>query len=244
MRRHRWPAITPPSDRGVRVLAPAPIVAEKDLALELSAVTAFASGLLPQLAMRVTGIRADFARFETRPLTDPQDWSAQWSYLVVRVRADDLDGPAHPLHRSEPPFDESGPYRTTPMYWISSYTRRLGGQTIRFLLDDHKLRATGTRKQRTDCRFQSVAGALWPGPVRCDLGCAGAWLSDITRRHHESSGLGSGHWIGSSSVRQQGGRGRSASDSVECTAIPVCRVAATGRNTCMSGGRRLPTGVR
>ncbi|PBC39156.1 hypothetical protein CJ179_37955 [Rhodococcus sp. ACS1] len=123
MRRHRWPAITPPSDRGVRVLAPAPIVAEKDLALELSAVTAFASGLLLQLAMRVTGIRADFARFETRPLTDPQDWGAQWSYLDVRVRVDDLDGPADPLHRSEPPFDESGPYRTTPMYWISSYPR-------------------------------------------------------------------------------------------------------------------------
>jgi hypothetical protein len=83
MRRHRWPAITPPSDRGLRVLAPTPIVAEKDLALELSAVTAFASGLLLQIAMRVTAIRADFARHETRPLTDPQDWSAQWSYLAV-----------------------------------------------------------------------------------------------------------------------------------------------------------------
>jgi hypothetical protein len=33
-----------------------PITAEKDLTLELSAVTAFASGLLLQLAMRVTGI--------------------------------------------------------------------------------------------------------------------------------------------------------------------------------------------
>ena len=38
---------------------PTPIVAEKDLDLELSAVTAFTSGLLLQLAMRVTGIRAD-----------------------------------------------------------------------------------------------------------------------------------------------------------------------------------------
>jgi len=121
--RHRWPAITPPSDRGVRVLAPAPIVAEKDLALELSAVTAFASGLLLQLAMRVTGIRADFARYETRPLTDPQDWSAQWSYLAVRMSADDLDCPADPLHRSEPSSDAPGPYRTTPMYWIGLYPR-------------------------------------------------------------------------------------------------------------------------
>lgn len=47
------------------------IAAENDLTLELSAVTAFASGLLLQLAMKVTGIRAEFARYETRPLTDP-----------------------------------------------------------------------------------------------------------------------------------------------------------------------------
>ena len=50
---------------------PMPITAEKDLTLELSSVTASASGLSLQLAMRVTGIRADFARYQTRPLTDP-----------------------------------------------------------------------------------------------------------------------------------------------------------------------------
>ncbi|QSE84786.1 hypothetical protein [Rhodococcus koreensis] len=123
MRRHRWPAIAPPPDRGLRVHAPLPITAEKDLTLELSAVTAFASGLLLQLAMRVTGIRADFARYETRPLTDPHDWSARWSYLTVLVLVDDLDGPADPLHPTEPPSDESGPYRTTPLYWIGTYPR-------------------------------------------------------------------------------------------------------------------------
>ena len=103
-----------------------PITAEKDLTLELSAVTAFASGLLLQLAMRVTGIRADFARYETRPLTDPQDWSARWSYLTVLVRVDDRDdvgGPADPLHPSEPGSGDSGRYRTTPWYWIGAYPR-------------------------------------------------------------------------------------------------------------------------
>ncbi len=103
-----------------------PITAEKDLTLELSAVTAFASGLLLQLAMRVNGIRADFARYETRPLTDPQDWSARWSYLSVLIGVDDRDedgGPADPLHPTEPGVDESGPYRTTPWYWIGTYPR-------------------------------------------------------------------------------------------------------------------------
>ena len=123
MRRHHWPALAPPADRGLRVHPPTPIVAEKDLDLELSAVTAFTSGLLLQLAMRVTGIRADFARYETRPLTDPNDWSARWSDLSVQVRADDLDGPADALHRSEPPTGESGPYRATPSYWIGAYPR-------------------------------------------------------------------------------------------------------------------------
>ncbi|QHE70900.1 hypothetical protein GFS60_04493 [Rhodococcus sp. WAY2] len=104
-------------------MAPMPIGAEKDLILELSAVTAFESGLLLQLAMEITGIRADFARYETRPLTDPHDWSARWSYLTVLVRADDLDGPADAIHRNEPPSRESGPYRTTPLYWIGTYPR-------------------------------------------------------------------------------------------------------------------------
>ncbi|MEN0134406.1 MAG: hypothetical protein AAGC80_04630 [Rhodococcus sp. (in: high G+C Gram-positive bacteria)] len=132
MRPHRWPAIAPPTGRGVRVHEPMPITAEKDLTLELSAVTAFASGLLLQLAMRVTGIRADFSRYETRPLTDPHDWSARWSYLSVLIRVDDRDedsGPADPLQPAEPRADESGPYRTTPWYWIGTYPRT-GALTI------------------------------------------------------------------------------------------------------------------
>ncbi|ABG99537.1 hypothetical protein RHA1_ro08493 (plasmid) [Rhodococcus jostii RHA1] len=122
MRRHRWPALAPPTTGGITVHAGMPIVAENDLTLELSAATAFASGLLLRFALCVTGVRADFARYETRPLTDPQDWSAQWSYLAVRILADDLGGladPFHPVPDSGP--EGSGPYRTTPQHWIGTY---------------------------------------------------------------------------------------------------------------------------
>ncbi len=99
-----------------------PIAAENDLTLELSAATAFASGLLLRFALSVTGVRADFARYETRPLTDPDDWSAQWSYLAVRIIADDLGGLADPFRPvPDTGLEGSGPYRTTPQYWIGTY---------------------------------------------------------------------------------------------------------------------------
>ncbi|MDT2008071.1 hypothetical protein FXW78_34520 [Rhodococcus opacus] len=151
MRRHRWPALAPPPDRGLRMHAPMPIAAEEDLTLELSTVTAFASGLLLQLALRVIGIRADFARYETRSLTDPHDWSARWSYLTVLVRVDDLDGPADALHRSEPRCGDSGPYRTTPMYWIGAYPRT-GSLSVTTSWSEIGLRPT------------SVVVALGPSP--------------------------------------------------------------------------------
>ncbi|MBC2641844.1 MULTISPECIES: hypothetical protein [unclassified Rhodococcus (in: high G+C Gram-positive bacteria)] len=122
MRRHRWPALAPPTTGGIAVHPAQPIVAEKDLTLELSAVTAFSSGVLLQFTLCITGVRADFARHETRPLTDPRDPSAEWSYLAVRILADNLDGTADPHHLVEDHTD-SGPYRTTPQYWIDSYPR-------------------------------------------------------------------------------------------------------------------------
>ncbi len=99
-----------------------PIVAENGLTLELSAATAFTSGLLLRFTLSVTGVRADFAHYETRALTDPHDWSAQWSYLAVRILADDLGGLADPFHHAPESVPEgSGPYRTTPQYWVSTY---------------------------------------------------------------------------------------------------------------------------
>ncbi|QSE86405.1 hypothetical protein [Rhodococcus koreensis] len=122
MRRHRWPALAPPTTGGITVHAGMPIVAENDLTLELSAVTAFASGLLLRFALWVAGVRADFARHETRPLTDALDWSAQWSYLAVNILVDDLGGLADPFHPvPDSGLEGSGPYRTTPQYWIGTY---------------------------------------------------------------------------------------------------------------------------
>ncbi|QSE86139.1 MAG: hypothetical protein EOP25_12080 [Rhodococcus sp. (in: high G+C Gram-positive bacteria)] len=122
MRRHRWPALAPPTTRGITVHAGMPIVAQKDLILDLSDATAFASGLLLRFALCVTGVRADFARYETRSLTDPHDWSAQWSYLAVRILADDFGGLADPFHPvPDSGLEGSGPYRTTPQYWIGTY---------------------------------------------------------------------------------------------------------------------------
>lgn len=95
---------------------------EKDLTLALSDATAFASGLLLRFTLCVTGVRADFARYETRPLTDPHDWSAQWSYLAVLILADDFGGLADPFHPvPDSGLEGSGPYRTTPQYWIGTY---------------------------------------------------------------------------------------------------------------------------
>ncbi|PBC35043.1 hypothetical protein CJ179_50085 [Rhodococcus sp. ACS1] len=122
MGRHRWPALAPPTTGGVAVHAGMPIVAEKDLVLELSAATAFMSGLLLRFALCVTGVRADFVRYETRPLTDALDWSAQWSYLAVRILVDDLGGAADPFQPTpDSGLEGSGPYRTTPQYWIGTY---------------------------------------------------------------------------------------------------------------------------
>ncbi|PBC39231.1 hypothetical protein CJ179_34755 [Rhodococcus sp. ACS1] len=122
MRRHRWPALAPPTTGGIAVHAAMPIVAEKDLTLELSAATAFAAGLLLRFALCVTGVRADLVRYETRPLTNALDWSAQWSYLAVCILSDDLGGPADPFHSiPEPDPEGSGPYRTTPQHWIGTY---------------------------------------------------------------------------------------------------------------------------
>ena len=132
MRRHRWPALAPPTTGGITLHAGMPIAAEKDLTLKLCAVTAFASELALRFALCVTGVRADFARHETRPLTDPHDWSAQWSYLVVPSLVDDLGGLADPFHPvPDSGLGGSGPYRTTPQYWIGTYPST-GSLTVTF----------------------------------------------------------------------------------------------------------------
>ncbi|ANS32182.1 MULTISPECIES: hypothetical protein [Rhodococcus] len=72
-----------PSRRPPREDRPARGHADRDrerLTLKPSTATAFASGLLLRFPLYVAGLRADFARYETRPRTDALDWSTQWSW--------------------------------------------------------------------------------------------------------------------------------------------------------------------
>jgi hypothetical protein len=98
------------------------IAAEADLTLELVRVAAFDSGLAVHLALTVTGAAADRARYETRPLTDPADRSAGWSYLDVWVGVDRFAVADPYFPRPDVMGCAAGHwmYRTTPQYWVDT----------------------------------------------------------------------------------------------------------------------------
>ena len=104
---------------GRRVLA-----AETDLTLELVRVVAFDSGLAVYLALTVTGVPADRARHETRPLTDPADLSARWSYLEVWAGSDRIAVADPYFPRPDVWGCTAGRrlYRSTPQYWVGVAT--------------------------------------------------------------------------------------------------------------------------
>ena len=90
------------------------------MSVELAAVLAYPAGLSLRMMVIATGAGAAVARYETRPLTDPADTSARWSFLVVQVRVDDqhaVADPFHPVTRSVSAGPESV-YRSEPRYWI------------------------------------------------------------------------------------------------------------------------------
>ncbi|MFD7012038.1 hypothetical protein [Rhodococcus jostii] len=89
MRRPRWPATAPPACGGVQVHGRRLLAADIQLTLELLRVVAYPSGLA-HLTLTATGCPAERARHETRPLTDPAEPSAHWSYLDVWAGTDDL----------------------------------------------------------------------------------------------------------------------------------------------------------
>lgn len=99
------------------------LIARPEVVVQLTGVTDYPAGVSLCLVLTATGIPAELARHETRPLTDPRDESAHWSYLRVRVRMDDQSGDAdsyEPASCAAPP----GPpeqYRTAPRYWIPGY---------------------------------------------------------------------------------------------------------------------------
>lgn len=92
MRRRRWPAAAPPATGGVVVYGPVELATTRDLTLRLAEVVAHPAGLELRIELTATGRTADRARHETRPLDDPDDPSARWSYLAVHVRVDDVVG--------------------------------------------------------------------------------------------------------------------------------------------------------
>ncbi|MDT2005967.1 hypothetical protein FXW78_16685 [Rhodococcus opacus] len=124
MRRMRWPAAPPPATEGVVVHGPVELVTSRDVSLRLSEVVAHPTGMLLHIDLTARGRSADLARHETRPLDDPDDPSARWSYLAVNVRVDDVEGvadPHHPHSPSKPDAEGASEYHSAPHYWISDY---------------------------------------------------------------------------------------------------------------------------
>jgi hypothetical protein len=106
------------------VHGPVELVTSRDLSLRLSEVVAHPTGMLLHIELTARGRSADLARHETRPLDDPDDPSARWSYLAVNVRVDDVEGvadPRHPHSPSVPGAEGASEYHSAPHYWISDY---------------------------------------------------------------------------------------------------------------------------
>ena len=94
--------------------------AHTHLTLELTRITAYPSGLAVQLALTATGRPARRALHQTRPLTDPADPSARWSYLDVWAGTDYLAVADPYLPRPDLQATATGicTYRSEPLYWL------------------------------------------------------------------------------------------------------------------------------
>ena len=106
------------------VHGPVELVTSRDLSLRLAEVVAHPTGMLLRVELTARGRSADLARHETRPLDDPDDPSARWSYLAVNVQVDDMEGvadPRHPHSTSKTDAAEASEYHSAPHYWISDY---------------------------------------------------------------------------------------------------------------------------
>jgi hypothetical protein len=100
------------------------LVTSRDLSLRLAEVVAHPTGMLLRVELTARGRSADLARHETRPLDDPDDPSARWSYLAVNVQVDDMEGvadPRHPHSTSKSDAADASEYHSAPDYWISDY---------------------------------------------------------------------------------------------------------------------------
>ena len=95
------------------------------LTLHLARVVAYECGLAVHLALTATAGPARRAHHQTRPLTDPRDTSARWSYLDVWLGTlDHTIAVADPfLPRPDLYTGTAGlcSYRTEPRYWIPAH---------------------------------------------------------------------------------------------------------------------------
>jgi hypothetical protein len=92
MPRLRWPAVPPPLERGVRGHGRLVLAAAVGITVELTEVLLHPTGMDLRMQLTAFGRTAERVRYETRPLTDPDDPSAQWSFLHTLVRAGDCEG--------------------------------------------------------------------------------------------------------------------------------------------------------
>ncbi len=125
VRSPRWPATAPPPCGGDRVHGRRLLTVRTHLTLELVRITAYPCGLALQLALTATGRPARRALHQTRPLTDPADPSAQWSYLDVWAGTDDLAVADPYFPRPDLHATATGicTFRSEPLYWLPAPAR-------------------------------------------------------------------------------------------------------------------------
>lgn len=123
MRTHRWPENPAPACGGIEVHGHYLLATGRHLTFHLTRVVVYDIGLAVHLALTATAGPARRARHQTRPLTDPQDLSARWSYLDVWLGIIDPLVVADP-YRSRPDVHASAAgrctYHTEPQYWVST----------------------------------------------------------------------------------------------------------------------------
>lgn len=120
MPRLRWPAVPPPLERGVRAHGRLILAAAVGITVELTDVLLHPTGMDMHMQLTAFGRTAEHLRYETRPLTDPDDPSAQWSFLRTLVRADEREGEADPYrsHARSTGLNAPPDLRIELRYWI------------------------------------------------------------------------------------------------------------------------------
>jgi hypothetical protein len=125
MRVRRWPENPAPACGGIEVHGRRLLVADTSLTLELARVVAYDAGLAVHLTLTAAAGAAHRAQHQTRPLTDPRDTSARWSYLDIRLGTTGHLIVADP-YCARPAISASAAgmctYRTEPQYWIGTDT--------------------------------------------------------------------------------------------------------------------------